>query len=406
MVASELTVTASQLIVTASEFVDVKLKQPAKEYLLVALRHGIVDIDPQGIARRGLLLFFHKNASPSLRLSIVNVLVDDVLSKYQVPPVRHQSSFPLLWSQARTGSYLHELVTETGLHKKNKGNDWKLDALKYALVGSRTAKHSVLRCLVLADLVAPLLPILEATGIGSKSNLLLFVTVLYLLFYKDGDEVLREAVGKIPDAVVKFIGSIEVSARVLPAPSRLEDCKMALICLNEFGPVAGWDEKVYLPLLKLLVEDGGRLVIACDIHRLIKNKLDRESYETLCWKSYDLPKAIEVGGGEEQEAVYTKLRSNLIYPRRYRFCFRVLFRLELVLAGYIVFHRDLDGLPPLLLWTAGLFLPIFTMYCGYRSKPSRLLRGFVGKWSARGLALLFYSMILVRFKEGTWGRCD
>lgn len=77
----------------------------------------------------------------------------------------------------------------------------------------------------------------------------------------------------IPGAVVHFLVFFYVSARAMPPLSRLVDCKVALICLNEFGPVASWDENVYLPLLKVLVEDGGRLVIACDIHRLLKNKL-------------------------------------------------------------------------------------------------------------------------------------
>lgn len=399
---------ASKLIVTASEFIDVTLKQPEKKLLLDVLRHGIVDVKPQGIARGILFSFFQEKASPTLRLFIVDLLVNDVLSKYQVPPVSYQSSCPLLCSQARTGNDFHELVTRTDLHKKHTGNDWKLDALKDALVGSGTAEKSVLRCLVLADQVVSLLvSLLLATGNDSKSksNLLLFVTVLYLLFYNDDDKALRESIRKIPDAVIKFLGSIEVSAPAMPAVSRLEDCRVALICLNEFGPVADWNQNVYLPLLKLLAEDGGRLVIACDIHRLIKNKLDRESHKTLCWRSYSLPKAIEVGGGIDQKALYTKLRSNLIYPRRHRFFFRVLLVPELLLVSYILLHHDLDNLHPCLFWIV-FILPLPIVYFGCRSKPSRFVDGYVQKCFFCGLALVMYSKVLLRIGAGTWGRSD
>jgi len=191
--------------------------------------------------------------------------------------------------------------------------------------------------------------------------------------------------------VLTFLGSIDVSACAMPPLSRLEDCKVALICLNEFGPVANWDKNVFLPLLKLLVEDGGRLVIACDIHRLIASKLDRERY-----------------GAEqraaEQRAVYKKLRSNLIDPRLRRFRFRFVFVLELVLVGFILLHYDLDGLPSwVFLIVAILFFLI--MYYGIRSRPRRL-GVFFQKCLLYGLALVLYSMVIFRMGAGSWGRSD
>jgi len=165
MDASQLTVTssdlivASQLIVTASEFIDVKLDQPQKGHLLVALRSGITDTR-QGTEEEVLRIFFQK-ASPPLRLSIVDLLVYDVLAKYQVPSVRQRRSFPLLLSQAEIISDPHERgilrATKAGLHKKHDGNDRKLETLKKAFVGSGTAENSLLRRLVLADQVVPLL---------------------------------------------------------------------------------------------------------------------------------------------------------------------------------------------------------------------------------------------------------
>ncbi len=153
------------------------------------------------------------------------------------------------------------LATEAGLHNIINGNDAKLNLLKGVFSRADMAGRDVLRGLVAQQMVPLLVAILTATGGGVKSNLLLFITILYLLFHEDKDTILFEAVAIIPGHVVKFLATIKVSAEAMPSLSLLQDCKMALTCLNEFGPAAFLKHKAILPVLDLVVADGGRLVI-------------------------------------------------------------------------------------------------------------------------------------------------
>lgn len=316
--------TSSQLIVTASEFIDVKLDQGGKKYLEAALRRGIFDDSPKR-ADRELFYYYLAKSGPSLRLGIVDVLVDEALSESlgcKVPKQSHSLCFPN-YPVITDGPVEHGimLATETGLHNIVNGNEAKLNLMKGVFSKAGMAGRDVLRGLVAQQV--PLLVAVLATGVDVKSNLILFITTLYILFHEDKDTTIQESVAIIPEALVQYLAGTVAGVGAMPSLSLLADCKMALTCLNEFGPTAFSNHKAILPLLDLLVADGGRLVIACDSHRFIKEKCRADRYFS---DSFKLPVESILPDGcnktelstKRQRGVYNALVLNVIRPRRYR----------------------------------------------------------------------------------------
>jgi len=140
--------TPSQLVVTASEFIDVKLDQGEMKYLVDALRRGVFDDSPKG-ADRELLYYYLAKSGPPLRLVIVDVLVDEALSKALVCKTPTQSHFLCLPRHPVIAKNPIEqgimLATEAGLHNIMNGNDAKLTLLKGVFSRADMAGRDVLR---------------------------------------------------------------------------------------------------------------------------------------------------------------------------------------------------------------------------------------------------------------------
>jgi len=173
----------------------------------------------------------------------------------------------------------------------------------------------------------------------------------------------------IPDHVINFLATIDVNAEAMPSLSLLQDCKMALICQNAFGSVAfsNSNYKAILPVLDLLVADGGRLVIACDNHRFIKEKVRAEGYFS---DSFKLPIESIVPDGcekaklstERQRAIHNALVSNVIHPRRYRIL-GLIFAVVVVVFAIICLSISLSGaLGYILIFMFSLF-SCASVYC-------------------------------------------